>query len=284
MTAETEAPTPRPACPVCHRPDPHGHSWACCAGCVADVDAMLGEILDLKAQACDPENLARGRSGDTGPIGAHRDPPPPLNMAVLEIGLGEDALGVLESWERWWREEFPELAPYGEASEHRLIVAHRHERATDVTLSGVVTFLRARWPLAASLVEPPPEEFAAEVRALWVKARRALGRHEPPPWTVPCPSIHPDTGAPCGKRLPVEDYGAGLRLHCNSCGADWTTDRLLLVAKADGRAVWVDAETAADRLGTTRRGLAIKVRAGLVRKHGDRYDITTTDTSKIDAV
>lgn len=251
---------------------------------------MLGEILDAHALAHLPEYLLPAwRGDDVGPIGGHREPPLPLDLDVLELSKGtawlmtdEDADDPpwtgLESWEQDWRHTLG-MSPYGQASAERLEASVSYASAEEVTLVEVVGFLRRVWPLAAEK-HPAADEFARDIQRMASRAKGTLGMLEPPPWTVPCPAYVDDAGKECGYRLRVEDYGQGVRLHCPR-GHDWTTDRLLLVARADGRAVWVDADTAADRLGTTRRGLAVKVRAGLVRKHGNRYDITTTDTREI---
>jgi hypothetical protein len=71
MTAETDA--PRPACPVCRRPDPAGQSWATCAMCVTRVDQQLAELLEAHALASLPEYLIPSSSGDgAGPVsGSH---------------------------------------------------------------------------------------------------------------------------------------------------------------------------------------------------------------------
>lgn len=272
-----------PRCVVCHRERP---AWGVCQGCLTCVDRMLGDLLDLHALASAPAALEPGRGSDPGPIGAHRDPPLPLDLAALDLALGEVQLGVLESWERWWREAFS-LSPYGPASAGYASRTREDRRyapsapglgstATSRTLAGVVGFLRAWWPRAASVVEPPPEEFAQEVRHLHTQAKAALRLHEPAPWTVPCPADHPDHPAQeCGYRLHIDHDGRELVMRCPRCRSVWTVDRLLLVAAAAGRGVWVDADTAAARLGTTPRGLAPMVRAGRLQHRYGRYNLAT---------
>lgn len=136
-------------------------------------------------------------------------------------------------------------------------------------------------------------------------------------WTVPCPAPAPEhartahtaTQAPypgnesnpaeCGPQidaqaiepqcgwilrvqrppLPVEGKPTEkLSVHCRQCGTLWDAHRLLLVARAAGQQVWVDAETAAQQLGTTPRGLAILVRSGRIARKRDRYQIGARDT------
>jgi hypothetical protein len=269
MTPDDDA--PRPACPCCHRP---GDTWHVCVGCVTRVDTQLGELLDLHALA--PLHLQPGSSGDhtlTGVAGSR----PPCNLAALDVALGEEALGILEGWERWWREHWS-LTPYGVAS---AVYAARSapsgaglgSTATSRTLTGVVGFLRAWWPRAAEVVEPPPDEFADEVRRLWVTARSALQLHEPAPWTVACPTDG------CGKRLRVEHDGRTALVRCPRCGVERTLPTLMMLAREDGRPCWVDAPTAAWSLGIDVAHLGPMVRDGRLRSRGDRdcrqYDVNS---------
>jgi hypothetical protein len=281
-----------PQCPVCHHPT-RDRSWSVCADCVTRVDAALVGILDLHimASTC----LEPGTSSDGGPIGLHRDPPIPVDLGALDLSHGEGVLGILETWERWWREHWG-LAPYGEASASRLNVAVSHgtpelaSTATSRNLSGTVRFMRSWWPIAAAVVEPPPEEFADEVLRLHRECLAALHRIPsdldkripvPPDWVILCPRDL-DNGAICGHRigvmrqpLPVDgQHAQPVTLNCERCGAHWDLPRLMLVAQASGTPVWVDAEAAAAHLGTTPRGLAPMVRAGRIAKRGNRYSVT----------
>jgi hypothetical protein len=254
---------PRPACPVCHRPDPAGRSWATCAMCVQRVDQQLAELLEAHALASLPEYLIPSRSGDgAGPVSGSHERPIGLDVAVLDLALGEDLLGVLEEWERFVRDAFG-LAPYGKASEHRLIVSQSHGSAEEVTLCGVVGFLRFWWPRWSQETEPPPEEFAAEVRHLHGRALSALRMVEPKPTTIACPADLDDGGL-CGHRIALT--GDGADLYCKRCGTRWTTARLLLVAAVSGARVEISVEDAMHHYGCSRATVYRMVNRGELRR------------------
>lgn len=275
-----EAPAPRPACPVCHRLDPSGQSWAVCPSCVSDVTGMLGEILDYHALA--PAALERGSRTDAGPAPIHRDPPAPLDLTALELAAGTALIETdqdtaeppwtgLESWELDWRRMLDIDRPYGEASAHRLERARG--RAEETTLLGCVRFLRTWWPQAAER-HPAADEFAADVRAMHAWAKNALRIGEQPVWTFPCPGDL-DNGALCGYRLRVTHDGRDVLIRCRRCERDWTLQRLRLVGRAAGTPAWVDAESAARALQVTTATLRRMAARGDITRRGDLYDIGT---------
>jgi hypothetical protein len=247
----------RPKCVTC-RGITHLPTWGCCAGCVTSVDRMLAELLDLHALANHPAALMP-KAGEPGTGGARRDPPPPLDIDALDLAVGEHLLGVLESWERWWREAFT-LTPYGEATE----ALPRPYRPGNVTLMHVVGFLRTWWPRAAQVLEPPPDEFAQEVRGLHRGAVAALRLAEPAAWSIACPTDG------CGNRLRVEHDGRDAVLRCHRCHVERTVAQLLNVARSEGRPCWVDAQTAARALRVDVGHLGPMVRDGRVRVRGAR--------------
>jgi hypothetical protein len=245
---------------------------------VVHVDRLLGELLEAHALASHPAYLIPSSSGDgAGPVTGSHERPIGLDVAVLDLALGEDQLAVLEQWERWVREVFG-LVPYGVASGSRLEASQSHGTAEEVTLCGVVGFLRSYWPTWAQRTEPPPEEFAHEVRQLHSRALTALRMVEPKPWTFPCPADLP-TGALCGYRLKVAHDGRDLAIHCPRCQTTWTLQRLVMVGRAAGTPQWVDAESAARALGCDVGHLGPMVRDGRLRTRGEkdhrRYDINS---------
>jgi hypothetical protein len=277
MTEPT--PEPTPACPICAKPTAE-RTWTVCATCVARVDQALAGILDLHhmAAAC----LLPGTTGADGPIGLHRDPPLPLDLGALEVSLGDHALGILEEWERFWRESWG-LAPYGEASSARLSGPYSHgnpkqtSTATSRNLSGTVRFLRARWPVAAGVLEPPPEEFADEVLRLHRESLAALHRIpsdldmdlEPPPdYVLECPTDD------CHNRIPMTrmprpvdgEKPEPVSVSCVRCGARWTTPRLLLVAAVSGTRVEISVEDAMAHYAVSRATVYRMVSRGDLRR------------------
>lgn len=231
---------PTPTCPIC------GHDrddWTTCPGCVRAVDTMLGELLDLHALAGDPAHLLPAQRGaDTG---HSSERPLGVNVAALDLAHGESLLGVLASWERWWREHLGHSTPTTPED------GPRHPRwprwaPTDAphVLSRTVAYLRAQWPTMAALVEPPPDEFAHEVRALHRNALNALSltrfdldpdpaAKEPPDYTVPCPGCGLTIGMHRQPRT-VDGHHDTVRMNCERCGWHGTGEWLIRVAVASG--------------------------------------------------
>ena len=258
---------PVPQCPVCHTP---ATTWAVCLGCTTRVDQQLSEILDMHAQAANHELRLIGANPDgVGPIGGSRERSIGQRIDALDLSLGESVLSALETWERDWRHTFG-LQPYGTASGRRLEASQSHATAREVTLVGVIGFLRSWWPRAAS-EHPAADEFVAEVRQQHRWARRALDVGEPRVWTVPCPSER-DSRA-CGYRLEIDYAGRELVLHCPRCGSDWTITRLLLVAEAAAKPVWVDVETATSLIGVSDRTLRRMAERGEIQRRYGQYNV-----------
>jgi hypothetical protein len=245
-----------------------------------DAAPGLAGILDLHIMAA--TCLEPGTTGADGPIGLHRDPPIPVDIGALDLSHGEGVLGILEAWERWWREHWG-LAPYGEASSARLIVHVSHgtaelaSTATSRNLSGTVRFLRARWPIAAQVVEPPPDEFADEVLRLHRECLAALHRipsdldmdlDPPPDYVLECPTDD------CHNRIPMTRQYLSVdgrrppevTLSCNRCGAHWSTTRLLLLASVSGTRVEISVEVAATHYGVTAGTVRRMVQRGQLRR------------------
>lgn len=303
MTERT--PEPVPSCLICHR---HRDTWGVCDPCIARTDSQLRELLDLHALAATVAALEPGRTADPGPIGrGSKHPPLPLNLAALDLAVGEWLLrsvtedagpswAGLELWEIDWRHHFG-LRPYGVASEQRTMPLERDtaaRRATETpglvsdttpqnsaalrsaqrvsTLAGVIAFLHAWWPRAAA-EHPAADEFATDVRRMHSHALAALGLDHARPWTVPCPADLGDRE--CGYRLHVDYAGHELVLHCPRCDSDWTVERLLLVAAAAGRGVWVTVAEAAEQIGVHRATIYRAVQAGNVSARYGRVDLVS---------
>jgi hypothetical protein len=159
---------------------------------------------------------------------------------------------------------------------------------------GVVGFLRAWWPRAAAVVEPPPDEFADEVHCLHRDALTALrmtsfdidpnpNAQEPPDYTLPCPG--------CGQRIgmhraPLDTpIGDTAHVNCARCGWHGTGEWLIRVAIASGarpamtlRQV-MDFHAVTER--TVRRWVEVgrfEVRHGLYRaRHADNAEMLALD-------
>jgi hypothetical protein len=86
---------------------------------------MLGELLDLHALAHDVEYLLPRTSGNgVGPIGGSRERPIGINVDALDLDLGNDALAILEEWERWWREWWDVFVPVATKGEPFAVVVN----------------------------------------------------------------------------------------------------------------------------------------------------------------
>ena len=211
---------PSPACPVCHRRQSH---WGACDPCIDRLDAQLGELLALHMLAQAPE-LALPATGDPGPIGAHRDPPLPLDLAVLDLAHGEallsgfdaDQMG-LESWAVDWRHW------HGHSSHGR--ATSRAAGRTEVLVE-VIGYLRAQLrPTAAPVASgghPAIDEFAQDVGHMHAHARAALRLDEPEPWTIPCPAD--DGERICGHHLHVdrEQPATQVEADADAHAVEWT--------------------------------------------------------------
>lgn len=278
----------RPKCVVCApRRTTHLPDWGTCAHCVTDVDRALASILDLHTRAA--AELAPRTAGDhtlTGVPGSR----PPLDIGALDVHLGHDTLAVLEQWERWWRETL-NLAPYGLAS--AAYAARTREKGpsspatvevdstpTSRTLVGVVRFLRAQWPGMAERVEPPPDEFADEVRRLERQALAALGwsrfdvdpdpdATEPPDYAVPCPGC----GGSIGMRRQPRDHHDTVPINCPRCGWHGTGEWLIRVAIASGARPAMSLAQVVDHYQVTERTVRRWVQSGRLECRRGMYRV-----------
>lgn len=276
MTEIPDVETPRPACPVCKRPS-GDESREACSACLDRVARMLNDLLTLHTLACVPCVAVPGTKG-SGSIGAvHRDPPLPLDLEILDLAHGESLLAGmrademgLEDWAIDWR-HFSGHSSHGAATER--------DRSRTDTLSSVIRYLGAQWPLMARSVadggHPAADEFADDVKRMHRRAESALGlgRADGPAFYIPCPADL-DTGARCGYRLGVHRQPLPLdgqrplpvALTCPRCGSHWDAERLMLVAVADGARVELTVDEAALHFGVSTRTVRRMVERGDLRR------------------
>lgn len=281
---------PAPQCPICHS---QGATWAVCSRCVATVDSRLAELVDLHvlAAVATTPALAKGR-GPQGPrpSGGSHEPALEVNVDAFDLALGEALLSTddsleeppwmgLETWERDWREQLAEhlgaLAPYGEASAQR-----------KSTLIGCIGWLRAQWPLTAT-VHPAADEFARDVARMWSWARRSLradgmNERDAPAFVIACPSSV--SGRYCNHRLEVyaqvvEDRQEPLAVHlnCPTCGSHWDLRGLITAARAQGLPVWATSSQAADALRVSVRTVYRMAARGDIERRGRLFNVGSRD-------
>jgi hypothetical protein len=290
-----QPPEPDPSCPVCHTPN-HDRTWRVCDRDQLEIAETLDQLVDLVHRADDPELLTPGTHGPgVGPIGGSHEPSIGVNVDALDLALGHTILGVLEDWERWWRETW-NLGTYGSASEARVSHGTAEPNTTPIlrNLTGCVAFLQARWPIAATVLEPPPEEFAHEVLRLYRHALAALGytrfdldpdpdAQEPFDYFIHCPADLSDRlcNHPIGMRhqpLPLPGHPPEqLRARCERCGTSWDLRTLLVVSQAAGTRIDMTlAEVRTFYGGVHERTIRRKVAAGILTQHRGRYRLTST--------
>ena len=193
-----------------------------------------------------------------------------LSMTALEASCGYDAIAVLESWERDWRETYG-LIQYGVATEHT---------PNDQLLQHVCEFL-TNWLHRACTDHPAIDLFAAELRTQWATMRE--GAHETPSnsWVIPCPAdIDKDNDIVlCGNPIRIPEVDLDADAHCATCNTTWKISRLLYVgASATAGGIYVDSEAASQYLGVSERTLRQWAKQGKIKRNNGRYDITGLTT------
>jgi hypothetical protein len=194
--------------------------WTICARCEQRISDNLAAIVVLTRAAA--LHLTPERRGGT-PGAAVPGSRPPLSVDALDDSQAADALPILESWERLWREH-AQMAPYGPVSALR---THRGAITPPATLEAVTAFLRAQLARMAETPDYPLDDMADEVKALHRKLSRydANNRGPQPGVPVACPSDHPDNdGRKCSWRLWTD--GTGIVV-CPQCQTHWCDDTLL---------------------------------------------------------
>ena len=256
-----------------------------CRACENALNQDLGQIVEMVALAAiQPVPMAvAGNGGGPRPVPASKPPldvariDPELIMVLAAKGDASSAtplLVLLEEWERMIREERG-LSRYGPAT-----VSRSGERAalpgTDVTLVGVIGFLRSSVAWMVATPDFAIEQLADQVR----RALATLRQYDPAAinpnaWKLPCPGDY-DRDV-CGWQLRVE-YGADANLHtdvlCPKCKTAWTPLRLLLVALEDERVeVWAYPDTIKDALNIPKPTLIRWANQGHVARRGSLYNV-----------
>ena len=242
-------------CIVCVR---HDTKRMACERCEATMRTRLSDLRQLMDLA--GINLIPGKGGD----GRSSERSLGINVSALDASAGFDAIAILESWERIWREDYG-LTPYGPAS------AARNTGGLGQMLSGIVDFLQS-WLGKSCDEHPAIDEFARELRDLHRVYEQAAGIRHRPSWRVTCPADTSEGECGASLRVTLEDFDS--TVYCRSCETTWATERLLRVTASSKLAeLWLDAEAASEWLGvhpSTLRKWAVEGR--IKREHG-RYEV-----------
>lgn len=241
------------ACTICQR----ATERMACQRCETIMRQQLSHIVEYQALAED--NLIPGRGGD----GRATERTLGINVAALDTVGAFDAIAVLESWERIWREDYG-LTPYGPASAER-------QPTAAATLVGIVNFLQS-WLSKSCSEHPAIDEFAAELRNLHRASQQAAGQTSRAAWRVTCPTDLED--GECGTRLRVSGEDFGGHVTCRSCSTTWPVERLLrVVASSQHAQLWLDPEAASQWLGISERTLRLWAREGRIQRANGRYEV-----------
>lgn len=241
-------------CTVCLRPT----SRMACERCEAKMRQQLAELPEYMELAS--ANLLPGQGGD----GRSTERTLGINLAALDTAAGFDAIAVLESWERAWREDYG-LAPYG------LATAQLPDITTATTLRHIVGFL-STWLSKACDTHPAIDDFATELRQIHRYNQQAIGMTRRTAWRVTCPA-DVDEGE-CGNVLIVSGEDFGAQVTCRACSTTWPTERLLRVVASSRHAeLWLDSEAAAEWLGVGQRTLRKWAAEGRITREHGRYEV-----------
>ena len=228
-----------------------------CTYCEATMRRQLSEVVDYQAMAGD--NLVPGQGGD----GRATERTLGINIAALDTSAGFDAIAVLESWERLWREDYG-LTPYGPASAQR-------EPTPEATLTGIVGFLQS-WLDKTCTEHPAVDEFAAELRGVHRRSQQAAGQTRRAAWRVTCPTDTDD--GECGTQLRVSGEDFGGEVTCRACSTTWPVERLLrVVASSQHSELWLDPEAASHWLGVHAATLRKWAKDGRIKRDHGRYEV-----------
>lgn len=247
-------------CVICARRDPRDGATLC-GICTDRIDDNLARIAELTTWASAWITPRTGHSDGGRSVPGSR---PPIDVASLDAALGNDALPLLEAWERMVREQH-HLAPYGVAT-----------ALNPASVAGSVTFLRSWLLRLCEDAEWPIDDMAREVRELRVDLERLDPDHDRPAGErYPCTAPHPDAdGRECGYRLVVDMTHAADDITCRRCGTTTTGGRIILSALSDPAVtVWAYPGDIADALGIAEGTLRQWHRRGEIRRNGNRYDV-----------
>jgi hypothetical protein len=223
--------------------------------------AQLTDILEYTALASGellPGQGGDGRSSERG-LG--------IRLEALDLVAGHDVLPVLESWERMFREEWG-YAPWGPTT-----FARGRGQADQplAYMTGTVAFLRGNLEKICGHVAV--DDFASEVQHAYYKARAAARRQPPQVYRVQCPASVGESD--CGHSLRFTAIDIQDDVRCESCGTLWTVQRLVLVAEAAGKSIWVDLEAAATYFAIHPTTIRKWHKDGHVNRRGHQYDLQT---------
>ena len=246
-------------CTLCLRRLEQGHV---CPACVIRIGDHLDDIVRLASLASiEP----RAGTGGGRSVPASR---PPINVDGLDPaltlvnvgGTWTTVLEILEAWERMTRECL-NLAPYGPASALRGRSAINDTR---VTLTGVVTFLRASLPWWASDPEQPIDDLANEIRA----CRRAMSHYDPDREPMGYAAFCPTDG--CGAKLRYHDPDE--EVACPRCRVTRNVPQLVaVVLSSEHGDIWADVETTALHYGVSVSTIKRRVSTGDLERRKGRY-------------
>ncbi|MDI1290001.1 MAG: hypothetical protein PSX37_08660 [bacterium] len=280
-----------------------------CDKCRGRIGRNLSDILRLCDRAAEHVQPGRGSSG--GGRGVFESRPPAVleaidpELAAVTVFHGEHKRGslleLLESWERLIRQERG-FAAYGLASDLRQSLRqpvmpsdatpdgrtdldrwfqakdiHRSVRVPSlgqVTLTGVVTFLRSQVDWMCDTPDFPIADFANEIHAAWSTVRHWGSDGEPAGTIVLCPTLVDgnDNGI-CGEKLRVsilteiegrDDHRRPV--WCQTCGAVRKPDQLLAASGADD--AYLSAAMIAEYLPVAEGTIRTWAKAGKVKRDG----------------
>ena len=247
-------------CVICARRDPRDGATLC-GICTDRIDDNLARIAELTAWASAWITPRTGHSDGGRSVPGSR---PPVDVASLDAALGNDALPLLEAWERMVREQH-HLAPYGVAT-----ALH------SASVAGSVAFLRswllrlcedAEWPIDVMAEEVA--DMRAKLEALDPERERTDGER------LLCPADHPEAdGRPCHNRIRLIPGAPREDVYCRRCGTTWNTNRLKLLCLHDpDQRIWRTPAEIVEIVNVSKRTIQRWAEQGIIEQQGSRYDL-----------
>jgi hypothetical protein len=245
---------PSKVCVICQHETDH----MACIKCQNKIGQQLDDILRFVELAGDQLQPGRGdgRSSERG-LG--------IRLDALDLVAGNDVLPILESWERMFREEWG-YAAWGPTT------LERGQGQADQTLAyfrGNIKFLRNNLDRISD--HPAVDDFASEVRQIFYRTRSIARQQPPQAWRVECPADDGETL--CGNSLRVTGLDIDNEVECRKCGTVWPVERLILVAEASGKRIWVDVEAVAIYFSLHPGTVNTWAKSGYISKHGNQVDL-----------